>query len=384
MLTWVTNWWAFRAYELRRAVLTALLAVLIGWGEGSCPAVATMVKEDYSPDVQALFTALQGHGGISVINSTVKALESRKDAVVRELVDILEDEDPRIRYWALRGLDYLRPTQPAAIAALVHTMAEDQPDLRMLATAALGDIGPAAAEAIPALITALQDEYHMVRRDALLALGQMEEAANSLIPHFVEGLSDPHPRVRGIAASMLGRLGPPETAIPILISMLSKDVAIEPSFPQVRNSAIFALGMSGPAAKAALPLLLQLLQDEDASIQTSAAFAVGRIRTPDEAIPALIKLLSKRGPDAPATGAAFALIQVGPKARDAVPGLIELLRDDVHYTRKVAAQALGEIGSSAAIPALARLLAELVFPSNQQDDALRKAVEEALAKIRGK
>ena len=70
--------------------------------------------------------------------------------------------------------------------------------------------------------------------------------------------------------------------VPALIHKLkNKDIAVQ-------ESAAFALGEIGPAAKEAIPALIAALKDEDGSVRRRAAFALGRIGpAAKQAIPAL-------------------------------------------------------------------------------------------------
>ncbi len=66
----------------------------------------------------------------------------------------------------------------------------------------------------------------------------------------------------------------------------------------------------------------------------------------------------------------------GPMAKDAVPVLIEALKDENLFVRNRAASALGKIGAAAksAVPALKNAL---------DDPAVRSRAEEALERITG-
>jgi hypothetical protein len=94
-----------------------------------------------------------------------------------------------------------------------------------------------------------------------------------------------------------------------------------------RLSAISALGEIGPHARAAIPLLVEILQGGE----VGAAFR-----------------------------AMEALRQIGDWADRAFPVLVELLKDERHMIRGMAARLLGEMGPQAksAIPALRRALAD--------------------------
>ena len=102
-------------------------------------------------------------------------------------------------------------------------------------------------------------------------------------------------------------------AIPVLIE------GLQHKEEQVRLEASQNLLMTGPAAKAALPALKKLLDDDKPAVRLEAALALVCIDVKESAgaAPALIEGL-KAG-DQPATRAAKALAELGPVAKDAVP-----------------------------------------------------------------
>jgi HEAT repeat protein len=109
---------------------------------------------------------------------------------------------------------------------------------------------------------------------------------------------------------------------------------------KVRWAAADALGRIGPGAKAAVPALLEALQDEQASLRALAAQALGEIGREGgarAAVPALIKGL--RDPERQARRqAAWALAKLGaagtPHAREAVKVLTDGLTGPWEWGRR--------------------------------------------------
>jgi HEAT repeat protein len=102
---------------------------------------------------------------------------------------------------------------------------------------------------------------------------------------------------------------------------------------------------------------LAALTDPATVVRSEVSVALG-FDGPLEAsvVPVLAEYLSDKEPIRRAVAAAT-LVYIGPDAMDAVPALIEtLLHDPVPAIRRVAAEALGKIGASAAVPALARVV----------------------------
>ena len=121
--------------------------------------------------------------------------------------------------------------------------------------------------------------------------------------------------------------------------------------PDIRTRGVRALGRLGWLARDALPLLVSLLNDPDATVREASAQAVGQMGP--EALPHLTTMLLH--PDKYVRrNAVWAMGKLGPLAKSAIPDLCATLRDTDPRTASGAAQALGNMGADAvdAIPAL--------------------------------
>ena len=168
-----------------------------------------------------------------------------------------------------------------------------------------------------------------------------------------------------------------QAEIKILISILKDDN--QPS--DVRESAADELVTFGPAA---VPALIDLIEENEPLVGHRAATLLGRLG-PDarEAVPILVELLKngdsmncrqvgvlyaegyqgepKPGPSqlCVCDTASWALFYIGPNAADAVPELTKILREDERTrVRMNAAEALGGIGAASpdVVPALIQAL----------------------------
>jgi HEAT repeat protein len=185
--------------------------------------------------------------------------------------------------------------------------------------------GPAAAEAGEVLVGMLAADYPdavKAARDALLGMGR------SAIPALCAGLKSKQPEPVLVT---LGLLGPDAgDAVPALVPLLTGEES-------VRASAAETLGRIGPGAKAALPNLIAAFKDSNA--WRAAIRAVSRIGK--DAVPLLIEAL--KDPAVPIrAGSAEALGRIGTDAKRAVPHLL-VLRDresEDAAVREAAAEAL--------------------------------------------
>lgn len=135
-----------------------------------------------------------------------------------------------------------------------------------------------------------------------------------------------------------------KSAISTLINALKE--------PELRDNAIVTLGNIGIAAKAAVPDLIEILQDENAVIRISVIESLCKIGAEVKTIPSLIATLEDTSPQVRAS-AAFALGCFHQKAKAAVEPLIVALQDEDDWVRTNSAEALSRIkDAKIAIPAL--------------------------------
>jgi HEAT repeat protein len=172
-------------------------------------------------------------------------------------------------------------------------------------------------------------------------------------------------RVRDTVVDAIGRIGP--AAMPTLAEALRHDD------PTLRAGVTEALGVMGPAAQEAVPLLNSLLRDRIPHIaKVDAPAALYRITGDTKMLAALLEalghhservrsgavdLLGKIGPVVVPDlilalqsgdpdvreGAADALGMIGPAAKEAVPALDKAFEDEAWYVRECAAEALMKI-----------------------------------------
>ena len=108
-----------------------------------------------------------------------------------------------------------------AVEKLAGFLPDSDSDVRGAAALALSEIGPPAAPAAPQVARLLKDPDPQVRGYAALALREMGRRAAPAIPALCAALQDPAPSVRMTAASALGSMGTTaDSAVPDLIAEL--------------------------------------------------------------------------------------------------------------------------------------------------------------------
>jgi HEAT repeat protein len=105
------------------------------------------------------------------------------------------------------------------VGLLIDAIADQDFNVRTMAVFCLGRLGPKGREAVPALVSTLQDRDWIVRRYAAGSLGILEAVAADAAPALARtAVEDSNAEVRQTATFALGRLGRAarETTRPVL------------------------------------------------------------------------------------------------------------------------------------------------------------------------
>jgi HEAT repeat protein len=185
--------------------------------------------------------------------------------------------------------------------------------------------------------TVRPEEAERLRLGAATALAIMGAKATSAIPVLSKALYDTNPGVSMQSALALGKMGRP--GVPELVK------AIKEGPNQTRLLAMYGLGISGAEADAAVPTLIAALADKNHQIRESAFQTLSHIRHPATVAAVLPKL--NHGDPYIRFNAALCLGTMGPWAREAIPALIEAIKDESAVVRANAVEALSRIRPSA-------------------------------------
>lgn len=190
--------------------------------------------------------------------------------------------------------------------------------------------------------------------------GRIHEALNNLTSTDV--------KLRRQAAQALFELRPQQEPV---VSALTQ--AITDSDSEVRRWVCRTLGELGETASPAVPALEGALKDSETAVRRSAAFALQKLAPDSKAYRLELSDAMLDGDG----GVIVALPKLSPKPDWAIPSLVKLLKDRRPGTRRLAAEALGEIGisSTEVQPALETAAAK------DADDRVRESAAYALQKI---
>jgi HEAT repeat protein len=272
-------------------------------------AVKALGLRDDPEVIPALIHALGDEVG--VVFNAVTALGRLGHPTLQPLLRALEDEDSATRGNAAWALGRQRARQ--SVAALSRALADPDQSVRNSATFALAELGDRrvvapliemladpdwqlrshAADAVSqyalseeektavnnVLLQQLRSSELMQRRTAVYALVWLPH--RTAVPALIDALRDDDADIREEAAHALERIGDP-----VAMSPLVDVFRALPPVRQVANAAAHALGRFGEAA---LPLLLEAIEDADANVRFWAAIALGYTGLP-QALPHLIAL----------------------------------------------------------------------------------------------
>jgi len=231
-----------------------------------------------------------------------------------------------------------------------------------------GQAAPVLAAMLSGKSAAKDAEVRCTSAELLAKIGA---DATSAGPSLLAGVHDRDPHVQAVCAAALPKAGiPAKAAVPVLTELLKSDHVVV---------AARALSEYKEEAAESLPVLVALLSDQSKSTEArwNAARTIGRIGpAADGAVPALIAALDDpewtiREHSAEAFG------DIGPNAApEAIPGLLRMLNDPVARVRRDAVRSLGQIGKAAleSVPDIKKLLSD-------PEELVQKAALTALGKI---
>jgi HEAT repeat protein len=268
---------------------------------------------ELGPDViPFLCQALQRRSG--VLNTTwVKVWPFLPNIIQSYFQPPILARETRIR--AVVALREIGPIGEAGIPGLIERLADPDRQIRLHAAISLGSFGPDAASALPRLEPFLKDKSHTVRVYSANAVWKITHKVEPVLTVLEEGLKDKAAGFRWAAPVFLGEMGAAaEPAIPLLeeaskdtdkqVASLAVQALAEISAqtlrsitnllsdpdPAIRISACVALGKLGPAAKAAVPLLIKVSSDQASGSPTIMGRGIGAESVGHNALQALEKI----------------------------------------------------------------------------------------------
>ena len=254
----------------RRCRVTHLIASAVCDGGRDGDARVAAMLRDRRPEV---LTA-----GLKVVSAmAARDCDEHVAAAVPALAPALRTASGEPLRAALAVTEKLGPRAGLTVADLVTLLGKGDDVVTNMAANALGALGPRAAPAVPALRALLPRTAGNVRQNAILALGGIGEPARPALADFLPIVAQAAPTVcadkprwsegSAIAFSILkaaAKIGGPgvEPLVPHLVAALQgmRGCDLADGYLDVWLGAFGAFGQYG---RAAVPLLLAIVRDDD-------------------------------------------------------------------------------------------------------------------------
>ena len=274
---------------------------------------------------------------------------------VKQLIKALDDEDESVRINA--AIDLAKRGDSIAIPVLIETLGHESQAIRFRwVRQALEKLGE---QAVPALMEILNARESRVQLSAAYVLYCLDNTTvGVVVPVLVDALCDANETVRCEAAQVLGEIGKPaQAAVPALIQMLNDrcgtgEVSRAPWFTNSDCSAAsFALAVIGEPVSDVVSALAGVLGRTDVTcdyVQWSAAGALRIIGEPaGVAVPLLMEIFRDSRKSARVrVQVAYTLAAIGEIDREIVPLFREGQQDKDPWIRLYSTRLLGEMAES--------------------------------------
>lgn len=294
----------------RRLVAGLLVALALGTGAAAAEKKAAVDTRTVGELVKALGDEIPARRMTAAKALAKKGKEDK--AVAGALIAALRHKDWRVRRGATDALAAIGPEAKGAVGALVAALKDKDMWVRDGAAVALGKIGPAAGSAAKPLVEAMRDGDVWVRESAIASLRSITKDEEVLLAGALivvktpsTGFSAKRHAMGFVAKYGKGR----KDAIAAMIRMLENPG--EGMWRGCLWQAIDMLGEAGPAAGAAVPVLIEGLKASRKEHRMKSVAALGKIASSTKATAAALEAVAKGDKEEQVrTAAAEALRQI--------------------------------------------------------------------------
>lgn len=297
-------------------------------------AAALSAATDYDANVLLSYLGREGIA-VSALLEVLHATRQRLN--VRELLRRAYDLEPREKAAAFRIIGELATEE--LLPELLNRLEGKDPSVRAHIIGILARFN--TPEVARALEGQLQDKQRAIRKAALAAIEDMPGERN--IALLCGLLQDPDLETRSKAIDLVIKAAHPDT-MKHLVAVLAHESE------DARRAAVEVL--NGIADAGTIKYLLAALEDSDWWVRSRSADALAKIGGP-KVMDAVLELV--RDPDDNIRRAAIEILNLTKDERS-VAHLMRATEDKDWWVRERAADALAEIGSTKAVPALVKML----------------------------
>jgi HEAT repeat protein len=286
-----------------------------------------------------------------VDNACIACHTDFKDAAV-ELPFHLRDADTLLqrvddgklpvqsRIAAIQALGYRRTAAKKAIPILANHVLDENGAMGKEAAISLRALGVKDSTGRPAVDEALENEDLRLRYWFAHRMNAAENPAQGLVGI----MKSPNDALRARAINLLARLGPDAKDAVAALRDMQKDES-DPDLRLAASRALQAINREDNKTP-----LLRELGDPDPIVRGRASLGLGRMGK--AVVPDLVRILNDREAKRDTRVSALsALGRIGADAKDAVPALLDALKDDDALVRTMTGAALLKIDAAAAVKA---------------------------------
>lgn len=266
----------------------------------------------------------------SVRQTAFYALQSMNEDPRPGLHKGLDSSDKKVRINTASLMVTMGFDPKQSVPILVAALKEKDLALRMQAAHALAQSGREAKTVLPTLIEGLKDASIGVRGQAIQALTFLREQAKEAVHALVDVLdNDSEVSLKQQALGALQNIGgDPKVVVPALEKhMKSENASLRLSIVQTA----WRYGQGG------LKLLIVALDDKDNNVRQQAVWSMQNVQGDlKSALPSVLPLLKHKD-----TNVRHGVVQLmGRMGEDAIPHLIDVLRDEANWIRWTAVNSL--------------------------------------------
>jgi HEAT repeat protein len=209
-----------------------------------------------------------------------------------DLITMLHSENFHEQIAASEALGAIGPTAKRAVPRLMTLVAEGNTSSRGLSAIALAQIGPVEGfDILPPIERAARDFSAVVRGRAMMAFSILGPKAKPALPTVHKYLRDKSYRNRAEAAFAAWKItGDAKEPVDVLVSLADElDFELD---------ALLMIGKMGPAAKDAVPTLLEMLETKDPDKRFELVQTLKIIAPGSNEVQKKLKKLATTDPDA--------------------------------------------------------------------------------------
>ncbi|MFC1581968.1 HEAT repeat domain-containing protein [Planctomycetota bacterium] len=340
--------------------------------------VLTQMKLNREQQVKILISGCKSPDPLVQLKAVEALFGFREEGgvAVPFVIQAVRNKNRLFREKARSMVGYVSRAPEESVPALVKLLEDPDPEVRLLTAKAIDRMSFNGRAAIPALKRAVKDQDSRVREAAISALGRMQDSKKSTLQLLIDQLKDEDPKLRIASLRAIDNLRErAKTAVPAIINLFLNE-----KDPAVRRAAVSCLMGIRTGAEEALPVLILALEgDPDTGVRSSIARTLPEIDPEGKVVvPFLVKALEDTGLGVK-PNALFALLIIGPNAKDAVPTLAEQLN------REQDVRILGHIINALAAIGVARpeIQTKLRTLLNHQEKEIIRSAAYALVKLKG-